>query len=165
MIETVKLEEVTPTINGVSAKTGNSWQKNEIVVLTAGDWPKRFRLTCFGDVCAKAAAIAPGTMVQVRFSIEQREVPAKGDRAAFWVNEVNCHGITPMVAQPLQAQYTPAQTPQPNACPMPETGQSFPPSGSAQPTGDVPQHSAAAYEQTRMDMPGDYALRNEDLPF
>ena len=93
MIEIVKLEEVTPTASGVSARTGNAWQKNEIVVLTTGDWQKRFRLTCFGDVCAKAAAIEPGTMVQVQFSIEQREIPAKGDRAAFWVNDVNCHGM------------------------------------------------------------------------
>lgn len=113
MIEIVKLEEVTPTASGVSARTGNAWQKNEIVVLTTGDWQKRFRLTCFGDVCAKAADIEPGTMVQVQFSIEQREIPAKGDRAAFWVNDVNCHGITPYVPQPLQAQYQPAQPAQP----------------------------------------------------
>lgn len=110
MIEIVKLEEVTPTASGVSARTGNAWQKNEIVVLTTGDWQKRFRLTCFGDVCAKAAATEPGTMVQVQFSIEQREIPAKGDRAAFWVNDVNCHGITPYVPQPLQPQYAPAPT-------------------------------------------------------
>lgn len=113
MEQIVKLEEITPTASGVSARTGNAWQKNEIVVLTTGDWQKRFRLTCFGDVCAKAAAIEPGTMVQVQFSIEQREIPAKGDRAAFWVNDVNCHGITPYVAQPLQAQYVPAQPAQP----------------------------------------------------
>lgn len=128
MIEIVKLEEVTPTASGVSARTGNAWQKNEIVVLTTGDWQKRFRLTCFGDVCAKAAAIEPGTMVRVQFSIEQREIPANGDRAAFWVNDVNCHGITPYVAQPLQAQYVPAQAaPAPSQLPPTQANIPFSP--------------------------------------
>lgn len=113
MEQIVKLEEITPVESGVSARTGASWQKNEIVVITTGEWPKRFRLTCFGDLCTKAAAIAPGTLVQIRFSIEQREVPANANRKAFWVNDVTCHNITPYVAQPLQAQYVPAQPAQP----------------------------------------------------
>ena len=159
MIEIVKLEEVTPTASGVSARTGNPWQKTEIVVVTTGEWPKRFRLTCFNDVCAKALAIAPGTMVQVRFSIEQREVPAKGDRAAFWVNEVSCHGITPYVQQPLQAQYTPAQQQQPYAQPMPSTGPHVPPTGTApqqpvaQNVAQLPPQPAPAPQQQFTQMP------------
>lgn len=106
----MKLEEITPVESGVSARTGASWQKNEIVVITTGEWPKRFRLTCFGDLCTKAAAIAPGTLVKIRFSIEQREVPANANRKAFWVNDVTCHNITPYVAQNLQPQYAPTPT-------------------------------------------------------
>lgn len=118
MEQIVKLEEITPVESGVSARTGASWQKNEIVVLTTGEWPKRFRLTCFGDLCTKAAAIAPGTLVQIRFSIEQREVPANANRKAFWVNDVTCHNITPYVAQNLQPQYAPEPT-APPAAPAP----------------------------------------------
>lgn len=150
MQEIVKLEEIMPVTSGVSARTGNPWQKTEIVVVTTGEWPKRFRLTCFNDVCAKALAIAPGTMVQVRFSIEQREVPAKGDRAAFWVNEVSCHGITPYVQQPLQAQYTPAQPVQQPA-PIPVAAPPQPPV--AQNVAQLPPQPTPAQQQQFNQMP------------
>lgn len=176
MQEIVKLEKIMPVTSGVSARTGNPWQKTEIVVVTTGEWPKKFRLTCFNDVCAKAVAIAPGTMVQVRFNIEQREVPAKGDRAAFWVNEVSCYGITPYVQQPLQAQYTPAQQQQPYAHSMPSTGQFVPPAGTApqpvaQNVAQLPPQPAQAQQQFtqmpvqgKLDMGGAGTFR-DDFPY
>ena len=67
---TGKVTNVLPIENGTS-KSGNAWQKQNFVIETAGQYPKKVCLQLFGDKVNERPAV--GDEVKVSFDAESRE--------------------------------------------------------------------------------------------
>lgn len=105
---TAKTIVVLPIESGTS-RSGNAWQKQNFIVETTGQYPKKICFHLFGDKVNECPAV--GEEVKVSFDIESREYNGR------WYTQLNAWKIEKMIAaQPqqsptLQAQPTPPPTP------------------------------------------------------
>lgn len=71
---------------GVS-KAGKEWTKQDFVVETKEQFPKKICFTLFGDKVALIDGVNPGSEVEVSFSVESREFNGK------WYHNINAWKI------------------------------------------------------------------------
>ncbi|HAN76538.1 MAG TPA: hypothetical protein DCQ31_01570 [Bacteroidales bacterium] len=66
-----RLVKVMPQVKGEGKNGG--WVKQDFVIETAGDYPKKVCLTAWGDKVANLARVKPGDVVKVSFEPSSRE--------------------------------------------------------------------------------------------
>ncbi len=84
-----------PVVSGTS-KAGNSWQKQEFVVETSGQYPRKVCFQLFGDKVDECPAV--GDEVKVNFDPESREWQGR------WFTQLNAWKVEKKAA----AQQEPA---------------------------------------------------------
>lgn len=122
---TGKIIAVLPEQGGVS-KTGNEWKKQEYVLETQEQYPKKVCFQLFGADRIAQAAIQPGETLTVSFDIDSREYQGR------WFTNINAwkvervvipeNGLTPEGVTP--ANFAPAAAPL--APPAPDFGPANP---------------------------------------
>lgn len=108
---TGKVIAVLPEQGGVS-KTGNEWKKQEYVIETQEQYPKKVCFQLFGADRIAQAAIQPGETITVHFDIESREYQGR------WYTNINgwkvehpaADGASPSAAT-TPANFAPAGAP------------------------------------------------------
>ena len=80
LIQTLKLE------SGVS-KAGKEWKKQDFVIETNEQFPKKVCFTLFGDKINLIDGITEGTEIEVFFSLESRDFNGK------WYHNINAWKI------------------------------------------------------------------------
>lgn len=88
-----KILQFLPVQSGTS-KAGNEWSKQEFVIETDDQFPKKVCFTLFGDKVSLLNGLSVGDEVDVSFNIESREFSGK------WYHNINAWKINP--AQPHQ---------------------------------------------------------------
>lgn len=125
---TGKIIAVLPEQGGVS-KNGNEWKKQEYVLETHDQYPKKVCFQLFGADRISQAAIQPGEELTVSFDIESREYMGK------WYTNINAWKVERPASAPMNA--APADiTPDniiPSGAPM-----AAPDFGSSNPVDDLP---------------------------
>lgn len=115
---TGKIIAVLPEQGGVS-KTGNEWKKQEFVLETQEQYPKKVCFQLFGADRIAQAAIQPGEMLTISFDIDSREYQGR------WFTNINAwrverasaeagfapEGVTPSNFAPSAAPVAPAASP------------------------------------------------------
>ena len=116
---TGKIIAVLPAQEGVS-KAGNAWKKQEYVLETHDQYPKKICFQIFGADRIAQAAIQPGEELTVSFDIDSREWQGrwftsinawKVERAVVSANPTSAAGITPeqvMPSAPAAPDFGPA---------------------------------------------------------
>ena len=118
---------VLPEQGGVS-KAGNEWKKQEYVLETHDQYPKKVCFQIFGADRIAQAAIQPGEELTVSFDIDSREYQGR------WYTSINAWKVDrPAVAQP---QAAPAAAPATGA--VTPTAPAAPDFGPANPIDDLP---------------------------
>lgn len=117
-----RIVSVLPLQQGTS-KAGNPWQKQEYILDTGGQYPKKVCFSLFGDSITKFP-LQVGQDVAVSIDIESREYNAR------WYTEVRAWNVAyasqqpqlqvqpapqPPVAQPAPSPTQPQPAPQPQA--------------------------------------------------
>ena len=100
---TGKIIAVLPEQGGVS-KNGNEWKKQEYVLETHDQYPKKVCFQLFGADRIAQAAIQPGEELTVSFDIESREYMGK------WYTNINAWKVerpAAATANPASADITP----------------------------------------------------------
>lgn len=125
---TGKIIAVLPEQGGVS-KNGNEWKKQEYVLETHDQYPKKVCFQLFGADRIAQAAIQPGEELTVSFDIESREYMGK------WYTNINAWKVERPAAAPMNA--APADITPDNIIPSgaPMTAPDFGPSN---PVDDLP---------------------------
>ena len=119
---TAKLFQVLPLQTGVSRN--GEWRKQEIIVETDGQYPKKICIAIWGDKINESQ-LQVGNMLTVDFDVESREYNGR------WYTDVKAWkielaGITPSGGQtygiPTEAGFPPPPPPPPSpiAPPLPE---------------------------------------------
>ena len=141
-IEGMMIRDLGPT-DGVS-KAGNPWKKHEWVLETFGQYPRKVKITVFGER-TNTIKFELGKCYAVMVDVESREVNERWytDLTAYNFREIQAPQAGPTTPQFQQAPVNPFQNQQP-AAPQPEKANPF--------AGDA----AAAFEPTDS---------QEDLPF
>lgn len=108
---TGKIIQVLPEVGGIS-KAGNEWKKQEYVLETHDQYPKKVCFQIFGADRIAQAAIQPGEELTVSFDIDSREYQGR------WFTSINAWKVDrPMAAAPQAApmatpdQFAPASAP------------------------------------------------------
>lgn len=96
---TGKIIAVLPEQGGTS-KNGNEWKKQEYVLETYDQYPKKVCFQIFGADRIEQAAIKPGEDVNVFFDIDSREYQGR------WYTNISAWKVDRVTMQPGQA--TPA---------------------------------------------------------
>ncbi|MDH6357126.1 DUF3127 domain-containing protein [Parabacteroides sp. PF5-9] len=113
---TGKIIAVLPEQGGVS-KTGNEWKKQEYVLETQEQYPKKVCFQLFGADRIAQAAIQPGEMLTISFDIDSREYQGRWftninawrvDRAATDMPMGGADGLTPENFAPASAPVAPS---------------------------------------------------------
>ena len=90
-----KIIHVLPLQEGVS-KAGNPWKKQEYVLETHDQYPKKVCFQLFGADRIAQAAIQPGEELTVFFDIESREYQGR------WFTNINAWKVErPMATSPI----------------------------------------------------------------
>ena len=84
-----KVIQLLPVQSGVS-KAGKDWSKQEFVIETEEQFPKKICFTLFGDKLSLLNGIAIGQEVEVFFNVESREFNGK------WYHNINAWRINPV---------------------------------------------------------------------
>lgn len=79
---TGKIIQVLPEVGGIS-KAGNEWKKQEYVLETHDQYPKKVCFQLFGADRIAQAAIQPGEELTVSFDIDSREYQGR------WFTSIN----------------------------------------------------------------------------
>lgn len=88
--------------SGVS-KAGKEWKKQEFVIETNEQFPKKVCFTLFGDKISLMEGLTEGTEVEVFFSVESRDFNGK------WFHNINAWKIEPAGAvAATKSSYPPA---------------------------------------------------------
>ncbi len=80
--------EILPEQSGVS-KAGKEWNKQEFVIETQEQFPRKVCFTLFGDKVSLISGISVGDNVNVAFNLESREFNGK------WFHNINAWRINP----------------------------------------------------------------------
>lgn len=126
---------VLPVVGGVS-KTGNEWKKQEYVLETHDQYPRKVCFQLFGADRIDQAAIQPGEELTVYFDIDSREYQGR------WFTNINAWKVErPVAAAPISApgnapgnDLTPGNVVPPSA-PVTSAAPDF---GPANPIDDLP---------------------------
>ncbi len=81
-----KISHILKPESGVS-RGGNEWKKQEFVVETEEQYPKKVCFTLFNDKASLIDGFKPGTEVEVSFNLESREFNGK------WFHNINAWKI------------------------------------------------------------------------
>ena len=93
-------------------RTGNSWQKQEFVIETSEQYPKKICANLWGDKLDMLDTVNIGDTVKLSFSIESREYNGK------WYTDIKAWKIEPATEVPAQpAQQAAYQAPAAPAAP------------------------------------------------
>ncbi|MDP4185464.1 MAG: DUF3127 domain-containing protein [Bacteroidota bacterium] len=87
-----RLETILPLQTG-NSKNGNTWKKQEFVVETEEQFPKKVCLSLFNDKISQLEGLTPNDQVEVYFSVESREFNGK------WYHNINAWKIEKAQAQ------------------------------------------------------------------
>jgi len=68
---TAKLVQVLPLQKG-TGKTGNEWRKQDVIVETSGQYPKKVCISIWGDKINEKV-LQVGNMLNISFDVESRE--------------------------------------------------------------------------------------------
>jgi hypothetical protein len=88
-----RVEQILPVQSGVS-KAGKEWSKQEFVIETEEQFPKKVCFTLFGDKLSLLNGINVGSEVEVAFNLESREFSGK------WYHNINAWRINPAQQSP-----------------------------------------------------------------
>ena len=94
---TGKIIQVLPEVGGVS-KAGNEWKKQEYVLETHDQYPKKVCFQIFGADKIAQAAIQPGEELTVSFDIDSREYQGR------WFTSINAWKVDRPVAGTSQSR-------------------------------------------------------------
>lgn len=86
--------------SGVS-KVGKEWKKQEFVIETNEQFPKKVCFTLFGDKSFLLDGITEGSEVEVFFSVESRDFNGR------WFHNINAWKIEPASSAPSARNYPP----------------------------------------------------------
>lgn len=114
LIITGRVLQLLPLQEGTS-KAGNAWQKQDFILETPGQYPRKVCICLFGDNVVKFPLQA-GQNVTVNLDIESREWNGK------WYTEVRAWNIVYNDVQNARTQAQPATTPT-TSQPAPATAQ------------------------------------------
>ncbi|MDL2297495.1 DUF3127 domain-containing protein [Bacteroidales bacterium OttesenSCG-928-B11] len=89
--------------SGIS-KSGSSWQKQEFVIETMEQYPKKICANLWGDKIDALAAVQIGDTVVVSFNLESREFNGK------WYTDVKAWKIEKQGVQPETLSAAPSPT-------------------------------------------------------
>jgi len=107
-----KLPEVTGT-----GKTGTNWIKQDFVIETQDQYPKKVCMFVWGDKTQDLAAVSEGETIKVQFNVESREYNER------WYTDIRAYRIDKMSAAPTNGGSEPE-----NVAFNPSTGTvTFPP--------------------------------------
>jgi hypothetical protein len=67
-----KLSKILESESGIS-KAGNQWKKQDFVIETADQYPKKVCFTLFNDKVSMLTGFSAGDEVEVSFDVESRE--------------------------------------------------------------------------------------------
>ncbi len=81
-----KIIQILKTETGVS-KSGNAWSKQEFVIETQDQFPKKICFTLFGDKVSLLNGLSENTEVDVSFNVESRDFNGK------WYHNINAWKI------------------------------------------------------------------------
>lgn len=141
---TGKLISKLSLLTGTS-KSGNNWQKQEFVIETLDQYPKKVCAQLWGDKTDQLSQFEIGSTLKVSFDVESREFNGK------WYTDLRAWKIEPATTQPTVQQ--PASTmQQPIAAATPAAS-------TQQVVNELPPIAAAPAAQD-LSMSGD-----DDLPF
>ena len=127
-----KLVQKLPLQSGIS-KTGNSWQKQEFVIETLEQYPRKICANVWGDRAAILETLNIDDKIVVSFDLESREFNGK------WYTDVKASKIEP-VATNSQTQHS-------------QSGQAAPASYTAPTDGMPPEFDALPGEGMADDLP------------
>ena len=123
---TGRIIAVLPEQGGVS-KTGNEWKKQEYVLETQDQYPKKVCFQIFGADKISQAAIQMGELLTVSFDIDSREYQGR------WFTNINAWKVDrQMAAMPATEAITPDHV-MPAAAPMAPTN-----FNTSEPVDDLP---------------------------
>ncbi|MFM6948622.1 MAG: DUF3127 domain-containing protein [Aquirufa sp.] len=77
-----KLPEVTGT-----GKTGTNWIKQDFVIETQDQYPKKVCMNVWGDKTQDLAAVSEGELIKVQFNVESREYNER------WYTDIRAYRI------------------------------------------------------------------------
>jgi len=81
-----RIQQILKPESGVS-RSGKEWKKQEFVIETDDQFPKKVCFTLFGDKISLAEGLTSGQEVEVSFNIESREYNGK------WFHNINAWKI------------------------------------------------------------------------
>jgi len=81
-----RIQQILKPESGVS-RAGNEWKKQEFVIETEDQFPKKICFTLFGDKISLIEGITSGQEVEISFNIESREYNGK------WFHNINAWKI------------------------------------------------------------------------
>ena len=81
-----KIQQILKPESGVS-RAGNEWKKQELIIETDEQFPKKVCFTLFGDKISLVEGLTSGQEVEVSFNIESREYNGK------WFHNINAWKI------------------------------------------------------------------------
>ena len=120
-----RIDSVLPLQQGTS-KAGKPWQKQEYILDTGGQYPKKVCFSLFGESITKFP-LQVGQDVTVSIDIESREWNSR------WYTEVRAWNVTfasqqpqSPAPQPPVAQPAPSTPPQPQPAPQPQAADDLP---------------------------------------
>jgi Protein of unknown function (DUF3127). len=143
---TGRLIQKLPMQSGTSARTGSTWQKQEFVIETNDQFPRKICANLWGDRADQLNEYNIGDQMKVSFDLESREFNGK------WYTDVKAWKIEHVQeGAPQQGAYNPAGAP-------PQHTAYTPPAGAPQPASDLP--GAAFASDTFVDNG-----TPDDLPF
>lgn len=119
---------VLPEQGGIS-KAGNEWKKQEYVLETHDQYPKKVCFQIFGADRIAQAAIQPGEELTVSFDIDSREYQGR------WFTNINAWKVERPIATPQGAPTMAPENFAPTAAPTASTAPDF---GQANPIDDLP---------------------------
>ncbi len=124
-----KVFQLGNVVEGTSAR--GPWKKQELIIETVEQFPRKVCLSCWGDRVTEAANFAIGQMVRAQISIESREFNGK------WYTDVRPYRFDNAETAPApQAQAQPQPQPQHTSQPMPPFTQTQPNDFTATDNGD-----------------------------
>ena len=81
-----KIEQILKPESGVS-KAGKEWSKQEFVIETEEQYPRKVCFTLFGDKVSLVSGLSAGQEVEVSFNLESREYNGR------WFHNINAWKI------------------------------------------------------------------------
>lgn len=68
-----KIIAIMPSVAGVSQSTGKAWKKQDFIIETMDQYPKKVAFEAWNDDCRQLDDLAQGNVIKVAFNIESRE--------------------------------------------------------------------------------------------